>query len=601
VNVTDQASDQDRTIESTNKSGGNNSVRLGSGQSGHVSAGVRGVYDNEARMFFDNLKPPTKIERFAQAWDAERGHVIFGCGDGERSALIHGDGDGFDFNPCRTGITRYPKDAHYRETIDGRELFKQIRQLVTEYVHFKDPRVATLVTGWIMGTYLYTAFTHFGYLFFYSKLPRSGKSRLLEIISHLAFEATLPLNAPTAATIREMASVGKSLLFDTIERWKGKSPEAFHAMMELLDAGFRNGGTVTKMVRRDNDWRQEMYPVYAPYALAAIGRDSLSETALDRAFPIEMQRKSSHDHVKRYKDHAFEAIAVALRESLYAWALQSGRAVYDIYTGDTFETRTKQLRLNDRGEDIWRPILAIAQAVGLDEGHDLENLARTLHEDPEAEDDRQKLAIVEILLSRVKEGQTIGTSTELSGGLDLGGTELHRILTSWGFKQEKRWIDGTSSRVWILAEPRLRVLAAELSRGLSGEPASAAESVSTFLPVQNRDQSDQTSALVHKSGGESTFSPSHGNSDPANARDQDPDSSDQTSALVTLSGSSRQARFSRQTLQTQEEKSAAENDRLFKLYNQGVAQLLAKDRDFQDLFGKLSQVRNTVRVRFGDD
>ena len=29
------------------------------------------------------------------------------------------------------------------------------------------------------------------------------------------------------------------MILDTLERWKGKSPEAYSAAMELLDAGFR--------------------------------------------------------------------------------------------------------------------------------------------------------------------------------------------------------------------------------------------------------------------------------------------------------------------------------------------------------------------------
>jgi len=101
-------------------------------------------------------------------------------------------------------------------------------------------------------------------VFLYSPTPRCGKTRVEEVTSHLAFEATAPLNAPTPPTMRETAVGGGTAIFDTLERWQEK--DSFGAAMELLDAGFRSGGVVTKMLQNQSgEWRRELYPVYAPY------------------------------------------------------------------------------------------------------------------------------------------------------------------------------------------------------------------------------------------------------------------------------------------------------------------------------------------------
>src|SRR5206468_7159073 len=109
------------------------------------------------------------------------------------------------------------------------------------YLFLPDERLFTLFAVWIASTYVYSMFSHFGYLFLFSDKARCGKTRAEEVLSHLAFDATEPRNAPTPPSMRETAVAGGTAIFDTLERWKGKSTEAYSAAMELLDAGFRQG------------------------------------------------------------------------------------------------------------------------------------------------------------------------------------------------------------------------------------------------------------------------------------------------------------------------------------------------------------------------
>ena len=156
---------------------------------------------------------------------------------------------------------------------------------------------------------------------------RSAKSRTEEIISHLAYESTDLLNSPTAPYIRETVDEGRTILLDTLERLKMRSIEAYGAILELQDAGFRNGGTVAVMVQENGTWKRRACAVYSPYGMAAIGKDSLNATALDRAFCIEMKRKPLKVKKAKYDYFQCEEKCRPLRDECYLWALQNAKRV----------------------------------------------------------------------------------------------------------------------------------------------------------------------------------------------------------------------------------------------------------------------------------
>ena len=117
------------------------------------------------------------------------------------------------------------------QTVDGEQLLGKLQATLDQYIHLEDHRFYLFESLWLMGTYLYSIFGNYGYLFLWSAEMRSGKSRNLEVFSHLAFEASKPVNAPTPPSIRELAAEGGTLQLDTLERWRDKSHEAFSAAM----------------------------------------------------------------------------------------------------------------------------------------------------------------------------------------------------------------------------------------------------------------------------------------------------------------------------------------------------------------------------------
>jgi hypothetical protein len=432
-----------------------------------------------ALLAVNQMRPAeSRPPRFLQSWNPEPPQIVFGASDGQTAVRLHGDGE---IEKVANGVpSRFRVDpVVYRDHSTGPAIFRRICNLLLSFVHFDDPRLYALVTIWVMGTYLHAAFSFYGYLFLHSKLPRSGKTRTLEVISHLAFEATQALNAPTTAAIRDMVADGRTVQLDTLERLKGKNAEVFHLMMELFDAGFRNGGTVAKMDRggRGEPWRRVMLEVYAPYSLAAINRDSLSDTALDRAFVVEMRRKEIATEKRRYNFHDLEKECQPIREDLYFWALHDGAVIAKVYGSDDNEGHISALQLNDRAADIWKPILAIARVLGINVD-ELGALAQDMSMDPGAAEDRRKLAVLRGLLSHVKNGNVSGKTSDLEDLVKTTG--LHDLLSSIGFEQKSHRLNGKPRRAWMLSETDLRAAIQQLQ---NRQPP---------VPPQTRDYSDYT-------------------------------------------------------------------------------------------------------------
>ena len=414
--------------------------------------------------------------RLAIDWDPVKSELWFGASDGTRAVRVSSskqleNWNGSYIHPLRllpVIVDRFLKKA---DPPDGGILLTEIANLLCGYVYYKDKRVYTMLAAWVMGSYLYPLFGFFGYLFFYSKRPRSGKTRIEEVLSHLAFQASGPVTAPTVPVIRDTAAEGGTLILDTLERWSSKSPEVYGAAMELLDAGFRNGGKIPKMVKNaEGNWIKTEIPVFAPYIMAGINRDSLTETALDRSFDFDMERKPTVIRTRPYSSHRCEKECLPIRDRLYRWALHNACHVFSLYEGEDLFGEIERWRLNDRAADIWKPLLAVAMCMDQSAVcQTLRSLASEMGKDPEAEERTRHLSIVKALKQETNsDGVVVGMTSNLrtrlrSRGIELTENELHGVLTEWGFSQKSVRLEEGPRRSWELQRSELDILEAAFS------------------------------------------------------------------------------------------------------------------------------------------
>ena len=251
-------------------------------------------------------------------------------------------------------VVRFVKDRGrwLAEVLDGLDGF------VARHVHFESEAQRTAVVLWVAVTYVADAFDVAPYLHIKSPEKQSGKTLLLEVLEFTAWDALMTSNISPAALFRLMDSRRPTLLFDEIDSVfpsrKGNRDTSREELRDLINSGYRRGAKTLRVggPRRD---KLEEFDSFGPKALAGIGE--LPDTIADRAIPIRLQRKPRSVTLSRWRRRMVgkEAAEVADRLSL---------ALADLGTllGEKWPELPEQL--SDRAQDLWEPLLAVADYAG---------------------------------------------------------------------------------------------------------------------------------------------------------------------------------------------------------------------------------------------
>ena len=260
------------------------------------------------------------------------------------------------------GLRRIPSGAIKRflqgEAMPGHLLADRLGLFLRRFVFFKDQRTYNLVAVWVMGTYVHVLFRYYGYLHIRSPEKRCGKSLLEEILSKLAFNATVPLTHPTTAQLYRGPSRDRGTqILDEIDRLK-TDKELFGALLAVLNVGFQRGGTVLRYERVGERFEERSFEPFAPRILAGIATTSLPDVLEDRSIPVSMHRRRRTERVERFNVRVLETEILRLREELYLWALSHAEELVQVY--EQMGEVPALADLDDRLRDIWEPLVAIA-------------------------------------------------------------------------------------------------------------------------------------------------------------------------------------------------------------------------------------------------
>lgn len=209
-----------------------------------------------------------------------------------------------------------------------------------------------VLTAFVAHTYAMDASDVATYLVVTSPAPQCGKTRLLEVLELLVWRPWRTTVLSTAVLFRKLDQNQPTLLLDEAEIVRGKG-EAADGVRALLHAGYRRGAQVDRCVGDDFQLRQ--FGVFGPKIFAVIG--DLPSTLFDRCIVVEMQRKARGETVERFRPRHLVAEARALRRQLRRWANDCGQLLA------TVEPPLPEF-LNDREQEIWGPLFAVAAVAG---------------------------------------------------------------------------------------------------------------------------------------------------------------------------------------------------------------------------------------------
>lgn len=234
------------------------------------------------------------------------------------------------------------------EAVDGAELLSELAGLFRRYVVLPDPATGAL-SLWVLHAYALDAFAISPILVITSPTKRCGKTNAMRVLALVAPRPLLSSNVSAAALFRTVEAARPTLLMDEADTFVKLSEEH----RGLLNAGHtRDAAQVVRTVGENHEPR--VFSTWCPKAVAAIGR--LPGTIEDRAIVVTMRRRTVDEPVDRLRPDRIRAEAEVLRRKARRWA------------GDHLE-RLRGLEpepvpgLNDRAQDNWLPLLAVAEVA----------------------------------------------------------------------------------------------------------------------------------------------------------------------------------------------------------------------------------------------
>lgn len=178
---------------------------------------------------------------------------------------------------------------------------------------------------------------------------RCGKSQLLFLLGKMVARPLAASNISPAALFRAIDAWSPTLLVDEADAFMRDNEE----LRGILNSGHtRDSAYIVRTV--GDEHTPKLFNVWGAKAIAGIGH--LADTLMDRSVILELRRKLPHEQVSRLR-HAEAGLFDDIASKLARFADDSKEAVR--------QSRPELPSvLNDRAQDNWEPLLAIAEVAG---------------------------------------------------------------------------------------------------------------------------------------------------------------------------------------------------------------------------------------------
>jgi putative DNA primase/helicase len=228
----------------------------------------------------------------------------------------------------------------------------EIGRFIRSYVVVNAEAVDFLAL-WTAHTWAFEAATSTPYVRVCSAERECGKSRLLEVVALLVRRSWLAVNPSAAVVFRKGDSDAPTLLLDEIDQMPFGDRRD---LLSVLNAGYRIG---MKVPRCTDKGELLEFDVYYPKAFGGIDDGKLPDTLYSRSVPVRLERRRPDEPIARFRYRDAEPAAEQLTKRLAAWAPANLEVLADAEPDLPNE-------LGDREQEVWEPLLAIADLAGGD-------------------------------------------------------------------------------------------------------------------------------------------------------------------------------------------------------------------------------------------
>jgi hypothetical protein len=228
---------------------------------------------------------------------------------------------------------------------------------LSRFIHFSRPEQAHAVALWAAHTHApLERLEQSPILAVTSAVKQSGKTRLFDVLEHVVRKPWRVIRPSEAVLFRKIDADHPTVLLDEVDAIFNDRAGNTEAIRALFNSGNRQGTWVPRAVAKGRDFSLVEFDVFCPKATAGIG--GLPETILDRAIVIRMQRRAAGERVERLRDRQARALGLPLRDSLTFHVARIDELLV--------EDAIFPPELDERAQDGWEPLFAIAAAAGGD-------------------------------------------------------------------------------------------------------------------------------------------------------------------------------------------------------------------------------------------
>ncbi len=236
------------------------------------------------------------------------------------------------------------------EKVNGADLLDELVEAIGRHV-IADKETIRAAALWATFTWLIDAVQVAPIANITAPEKRCGKTVMLSVLGKLAYRPMQVSDIATAALFRSIELWAPTLLIDEVDAFLRDNEEA----RGILNAGFtRDSAYVIRCV--GDDHMPTKFRVWGGKALCGIGK--IADTLADRSIPLRLRRKKPGEQAERLR-YSDPAMWDRLRSRIARFAddnaITIGAARPAIIEG-----------LNDRANDCWEPLLAIADVAGGD-------------------------------------------------------------------------------------------------------------------------------------------------------------------------------------------------------------------------------------------
>jgi putative DNA primase/helicase len=241
---------------------------------------------------------------------------------------------------------RFAPPVPWPDPVDGRELIKEMKSFVRRFVVMPSEYAYIALVLWALAAHAHDCFQVFPILVISSAVLRSGKTTVLTALSVLVPKPFFTSNATAASLFHTIDLFHPTVLIDEFDSF-GIVNEALRGL--LNSAHVRLYAFVTRATGEFSTW--------AAMVLALIGK--VPRTVEDRAIIIPQQRRAPHESVERLRLDRLQEFEPLCRKAA-RWVKDHAEEIQVADPAMPSEMNS------DRALDNWRPLFAIADAIGGD-------------------------------------------------------------------------------------------------------------------------------------------------------------------------------------------------------------------------------------------